>query len=210
LSSCGGPLSRSRGAARLLLPLWLLLPQALTGCVQQAVLENDVRSAEWQARTLSTAADPSLAHAALSAQLVELEALYQRDPHDARVATLLVRGYRLMAVGFVELRRLEAVAAGDSARAEQEQTLRADALSRASYYRAHGAAKTADAPLGIEQRLEGPAAACARHDRAGYESQLTVLLSEAEQNPEQRLERALTRKLAGAWLLPQVAARCHF
>ena len=172
------------------------------------MLENDVRSAQWKARTLSTASDPSLAYAALSTQLVELEALYQRDPHDERVSALLVHGYELMAQAFIELRRLEAVGTGDDARAAQEAQLGADALARASYYRSRATRKPP--PLEISRAFEGAAKACARHDRAAYESSLSSVLTAPEREVEHRLEGALTRKLAGAWLMPQVAARCGF
>lgn len=183
----------------------------LGGCVTHAVLENDVRSALWRARTLATAADPGLAYAALSAQLVELEALYQRDSSDARVLGLLDRGYRLMAHGFIELRYLEAVAAGDSGHAEQEVLLRRDAEARARYYRERlpsGAAGSQ--PLRIESDFAEPEAACARHDRAGYEQRLNALLAASESTPEERLERALSRRLASARLMPNVALRCRF
>lgn len=186
-----------------------LLGLLLSGCVQRAVLENDVRSAQWRARTLSTAADPSLGHAALSAQLVELEALYQRDPDDARVLGLLERGYRLMAHGFVELRYLEALAAGDTARAEQEARLRADAESRARYYRA-AAGGSVPVSLLVESDFAEPEAACARHDRVAYEQLLTAVLAAQEKSAEERLERALSRRLAAARLSPEVAARCNF
>ena len=184
---------------------------ALSGCVQQAVLENDVRSAQWKARTLATAADPHLAFAALSAQLVELEALHQRDPSDARVLGLLERGYRLMAHGFIELRHLEALASGDLGNAEREQQLRADAEARARYYRARMSPSAApSAPLAVESDFAEAEAACARHERAGYEAQLNGLLKAPEKQPEDRLQRALSRRLASAWLKPDVAARCKF
>jgi hypothetical protein len=207
VSTRGAALSVVRGG-RFLAALTAL---ALSGCVAQAVLENDVRSAQWKARTLSTAADPSLAHAALSAQLVELEALYQRDSSDTRVLGLLDRGYRLMAHGFVELRYLEALGAGDLGRAEQEAMLRADAEARARYYRerlATGGASSA--PLRFESDFAEPDAACARHDRAAYEQQLNALLAASEKAPEERLERALSRRLASARLLSNVAERCKF
>jgi len=184
---------------------------ALSGCVQQAVLENDVRSAQLRARTLSTAADPSLAFAALSAQLVELEALFQRDPSDARVLRLLDRGYRLMAHGFIELRYLEALAVGDSGNAEREQQLRADAEARARYYRERlSPPAPPSAPLAVESDFAEAEAACARHDRNAYDARLNALLAEPETRPEARLERALSRRLASRWLMPSVAARCKF
>lgn len=179
--------------------------------MQQAVLENDVRSAQWKARTLSTAADTNLAFAALSSQLVELEALHQRDPSDARVLGLLDSGYRLLAHGFIELRYLEALAAGDAARAEAETRLRSDAEARARYYRERrGSAGPKLAPLAVESAFTDAEAACARHDRSDYERRLNALLAALEQKPEERLERTLVRRLAGAWLLPAVAARCKF
>jgi hypothetical protein len=184
---------------------------ALSGCVQQAVLENDVRSAQWRARTLATAADPSLAFAALSAQLVELEALHQRDPDDTRVLGLLDRGYRLMAHGFIELRYLDALAVGDLANAEREQQLRADAEARARYYRRRlGSSAGMGSLLGVESDFAEAEAACARHDRAAYEKHLSALLTTPEKQPEERLERALSRRLASSWLLANVAARCKF
>lgn len=188
----------------------VLLALALSGCVQQAVLENDVRSAQWKARTLATAADPSLAQAALSAQLVELEALHQRDPSDARVLGLLDHGYRLLAHGFIELRYLEALGSGDSGKAEQEAQLRADAEARARYYRTRLGANASSTRLHLESAFAGPEAACTRHDRPAYEASLTTLLAQPEKQPEERLERTLSRRLAAAWLTPNVAARCKF
>jgi hypothetical protein len=183
---------------------------SLAGCVTHAVLENDVRSAQWRARTLSTAADPSLAYAALSAQLVELEALYQRDPRDTRVLGLLDHGYRLMAHGFIELRRWEALGAGDAGRAEQEALLRGDAEARARYYRERLPSGAATSRLRLESEFAEPDAACARHDRAGYEQRLNALLAASEKAPEERLERALSRRLASARLMPNVALQCGF
>jgi hypothetical protein len=189
----------------------LIFAFTLSGCVQQAVLENDVRSAQWKARTLGTAADPSIAYAALSSQLVELEALHQRDPSDARVLGLLDRGYRLMAHGFVELRYLEALSAADLPAAERERLLRGDAEARARYYRERlGAGAATSPPLAVESDFADAEAACARHDRADYEQRLNGLLAAPEKQPEERLERALTRRLAACWLSPNVAARCKF
>jgi hypothetical protein len=160
---------------------------------------------------LATAADPNLAFAALSTQLVELEALHQRDPNDARVLGLLDRGYRLMAHGFIELRYLEALAAGDLASADREQQLRADAEARARYYRERSRTHAGQAsPLAVESDFAEAEAACTRHDRAAYEARLNALLTTPEQQPEARLERALSRRLASRWLLPNVAARCKF
>jgi predicted subunit of tRNA(5-methylaminomethyl-2-thiouridylate) methyltransferase len=62
----------------------------------------------------------------------------------------------------------------------------------------------------VESDFAEPEAACARHDRAAYEAELNELLLEREQAPEQRLERALERRLAAAWLMTNVAARCKF
>jgi hypothetical protein len=205
LSAVGGALSIVRRAT---LGLWLAL--SLSGCMQQAVLENDVRSAQWKARTLSTATDLNIAEAALSAQLVELEALYQRAPEDARLLGLLDRGYQLMARGFIELRHLDAVNAGDTARAEQELRLRTDAEARARYYRQRLGSSAPSAPSRLESDLVEAEAACARHDRATYEQNLNALLAEPESAPEARLERALLKKLAGAWLMPNAAVRCKF
>lgn len=179
----------------------------LVGCVREAVLENDVRSAQWKARTLATATDPSLSHAALSAQLVDLEALYQRDPKDPRIGALLERGYWLMARGFIELRRLEAAASGDGARAEQEAQLRADAEQRAAYY-APKPRKPVE--LELERALRGAEEACKTHDRAGYERALHEVLARPAPSPEARLEHALARRLAALWLAPNVALRCGF
>jgi hypothetical protein len=178
--------------------------------VQQAVLENDVRSAVWKGRTLATATDLSIAQAALSAQLVELEALYQRAPDDARVLGLLDRGYELMARGFIELRHLDAINADDQARAQQETELFADAEARARYYRQRLGTGSAGNHSKLESAFSEAEASCARHDRAAYEKQLNALLTEPASGPEDRLERALVKRLASASLLPNVAARCKF
>ncbi|RYZ02999.1 MAG: hypothetical protein EOO73_29185 [Myxococcales bacterium] len=183
----------------------LLTASLLVGCVREAVLENDVRSAQWRARTLGTAADPALAFAALSTQLVELEALYQRDPSDPRARALLERGYLLMARGFIELRRLEAAAAGDGARAEQEAQLAADAERRASYYASKGSPTL---QLEFQSTLRAADEACRNHDRGAYERVLNEALARRETSAEGRLEHALGRRLAALWLAPNVAARC--
>jgi hypothetical protein len=189
----------------------LLATSLLCGCVRDAVLENDVRNAQWRARTLATAADPSIAFAALSAQLVELEAIYQRAPDDDRVRALLARGYVLMARGFVELRRLDAVVAGDGARAEREAQLRADAERRARYYALTvGPSARVAVQLEFEPPLASADEACRRHDRVHYEQGLNAMLAAPEPAPEKRLEAALGRRLAAAWLAPSVAARCSF
>lgn len=176
-----------------------------TGCVQHAVLENDVRSAEWKARTLTTASNLRIAEAALSAQLVELEALYQRNDDDPRIRALLSRGYGLLARGFIEARRLEALAEADDARAELELRDRRDAEARARYYRG---ADVDPARSLIESELGAVEAACQKHDRAAYERVLTALLAAPERAPEERLERALLRRLARSYLAPRLAERC--
>jgi hypothetical protein len=205
LSTLGGLLSLRRwlGLATLL---------ALGGCVQQAVLENDVTSAMWKARTLATATDVRLAEAALATQLVELEALYQRNPDDARVHRLLEYGYSLMARGFIEARRLDAIAAGDDAEAEQERRLQSDAEARARYYqpRSSPSPRLAMAPGRPEQQLTDAEQACRKRDRTAYERELSRVLGKHEIRPEARLEHALARRLAAAWLMPKVAARCRF
>jgi hypothetical protein len=174
------------------------------------VLENDVRSAQLKARTLSTQTDLNVAEAALSAQLVELEALYQRDPSDPRVLGLLDAGYGLLAQGFIEARRLDAVAAGDSARAAQEVEKAAQAEARATFYRATLPAARSSVRVALTGALSEAEHACQRHERQVYEQQLHAILVEREGQPEQRLKRALLRRLASAWLLPAVAARCGF
>lgn len=197
-----------RGAARLLLPLSLLL----SGCVRQAVLENDIQSAIWKSRTLSTATDLQLAHAALAAQLVELEALYQRSPGDPRPRELLVRGYRTMARGFIELRRLDAIAGADHARAQREERLQADAEARARYYQAIAPATSPDpaSKPRWEGELTEAEGACRSRDQKTYERTLNALLARPWTSPEARLEDALLRQLAAAWLMPNVAVRCGF
>jgi hypothetical protein len=204
LSTVGGFLSQTR---------WLgLLSLALGGCVQQAVLENDVGSATWKARTLTTVSDVRLAEAALAAQLVELEALYQRNPEDARVQRLLEQGYSLMARGFIEARRLDALAAGDDARAEQERRAQADAAERARFYRPASSPSPHEAlaPAGPEQELTEAEQACRKRDRSSYERELNRVLAKRETRPESRLKQALAQRLAAAWLMPKVAARCQF
>jgi hypothetical protein len=177
--------------------------------VQHAVLENDIRSAEWKARTLATASNLRQAEAALSAQLVELEALYQRDASDARVRELLSRGYALLSRGFIEARRLEGVATGDSASAEREQRDQVDADGRAAFY-GKSLAPDATRRSALGSALTEAEAACQKHDRAAYEHALNELLARAQRDPEQRLEHALAQRLAALWLEPRVAERCAF
>jgi hypothetical protein len=180
------------------------------------MLDNDITRAHARERALATAADLSIAEAALAAQLVELEALYLRDTRDYRardVLDLLDRGYALMAQGFIEVRRLDAVAAGDTARAEQERRLQADATERSRSYRG----LAAGLPLGGPPRLDllarflgGAEAACQAHDRASYEQNLSALLARSARSPSDRLTLALAKRQAAAWLMPNVSARCGF
>jgi hypothetical protein len=186
--------------------------------VQQAVLENDVRSAQWKARVLSTQNDVDLAEAALSAELVELEALYQRAPGDARVVGLLAKDYWLLADGFIEAHRLEAMVAGNQADLARQERRQAQARARRGYYSKLVAASSVGAPEGPDSKpsfggawlLERPRAACAARDRKSYEHELTDILRAPEAEPEARLGLALAQRLAKSWLGPGVSARCKF
>jgi hypothetical protein len=182
---------------------------AASGCVQHAVLENDVRSAQWKARTLATSSNLRQAETALSVQLVELEALYQRAPDDARVRALLSRGYGTLARGFIEARRLEALATGDSASVERERRDQADAAARAAFYGKSLGPDAGGRPL-VDRALAEAEAACSNHDRAAYERQLNELLARTASDSEQRLQHALAQRLAALWLEPRVAERCAF
>jgi hypothetical protein len=204
----GGFLSRS------LVTFVLLL--GVMGCVHDAVLDNDIARARAVQASLLTATDLRIAEAALSVQLVELEALYLRDTRDYRaqgVLDLLDNGYSLMAQGFIELRRLDAVATGDTARAEQERQLQADAAARSRYYRARSGHLPESAPPRLDLKAAffgGAEAACQQHDRAGYERSLSALLAQSAGSPQRRLELALAKRQAAAWLMPNVSARCAF
>jgi hypothetical protein len=208
VSPDGGFLSRSAFILGLLF--------GINGCVHDAVLDNDIARARAAQACLLTATDVRLAEAALSAQLVELEALYLRDTRDYRaqgVLGLLDDGYGLMAQGFIELRRLDAVAAGDIARAEQERQLQADAAARSRFYRARSGhlAESALPRRDLKTAFfSGAEAACQKHDRAGYERSLSALLAQSESSPQHRLELALAQRQAAAWLMPNVSARCAF
>jgi len=191
----------------------LTLFVACTGCVRDAVLENDVRNAQWKARTLATATDLEIAEAALSAELVELEALYQRAPTEPRVLELLASGYARMALGFIEARRLEAIVSTDTAQATHQAERRSAALARAAFY-ANAAGQKSRA-LGKQPRilaltLSQAEAACRSRNRADYEARLSALLATPDSSPELRLDNALTRRLARSWLKPAVRARCSF
>jgi len=192
---------------RALLPLFTLL---LAGCVRDAVLENDVRNAEWKSRVLTTQSDWQVAQAALGAQLVELEALYQRAPSDARVSRLLAKGFWLLADGFIEAERLEAIAAGDSAEETRQEQRQADARARRDFYAQRPSAAPDDAQNSAAFLLLSPKRACQAHDRRRYESELNALLVLRESDAEQRLSLALTRRLARDSLAPAVAERCGF
>jgi hypothetical protein len=186
-----------------------LLLLGASGCVREAVLENDVRGAQSKTRALATASNLRLAEAALSAQLVELEALYQRDPSEARVRALLGDGYDLLARGFIEVRRLQAVAAGDTSNAERERRDQADAEARSDYY-GKGLPSGSARRSVLGSAFSEVELACQKRDRAGYERELNELLARARPPAEQRLEHALTARLAALWLEPHVAERCGF
>jgi hypothetical protein len=211
--SVGGTLNAVRAVGVFL--LWLTAGWSLNGCVQQAVLENDVRSAQWKARVLATQNDLDLAEAALSAELVELEALYQRAPSDARVAGLLARDYWLLADGFVEAHRLDAVVAGNQVEATRQEGRQTAARARRSYYAklvpsAPAAAADTSPSFGGAWLLERPRAACAAHDRKSYERELNEVLRARESQPEERLGLTLAQRLAQSWLEPGVSAACRF
>jgi hypothetical protein len=194
----------------------LALSVLSSGCVRDAVLDNEIERAQDKQAALETATDLHIAEAALSAQLVELEALFQRETRGLRqvgISDLLDRGYGLMEQGFIEARRLEAVAAGDTARAEQERALQADAHARSHYYRGQAGHLPMSAPPRLDLKTEflrDAEAACQKHDRGGYERKLSALLAQTPGSPDDRLELALAKRQAAAWLMPNVAARCGF
>jgi hypothetical protein len=180
----------------------------MSGCVERAVLENDVRNAIGKSRALDTESDVALAFAALSSQLVELEALYQRDPNDSRVRALLSRDFSLMARGFVELRYLDALSIDDRARADYEAGLRADAEARARFY---GKGLGPDAlRLRLDQELAPARTACEHHDHSRYEAELHRLLRASPDAAGARLESALLAALSARLLDPRLAQRCEF
>ena len=104
------------------------------------------------------------------------------------------------------IQHADALAAGDSGRAEQERALRADAEARARYYAAK--LKPGRSSLQLEAELATALQACEKHDRVAYEAELNRLLQGRAAAPEQRLDSALVHALASAWLRPNVAARC--
>lgn len=204
MPALGGILSRGLAAA-----LWLVV--TTSGCVQQAVLENDVRNAQWKARVLATQVDLRLAEAAAAAELVELEALYQRAPDDARVTALLTDGYARLADGFIEGERLAAVVAGDDAEAAAQQQRQTDARARSAYYRQQMGKQAGDSAAQPGLPLLAPANdACHKRERARYETELSALLSASAQQPEQRLQLALAQRQARFWLAPKLSQRCGF
>jgi hypothetical protein len=203
VSLVGGFLSRQLAFA-------LCLAFSSSGCVQQAVLENDVQNAQLKARVLATQVDLELAQAAAARELVELEALFQRAPGDSRVTALLTQGYARWADDFVEAERLEALAAGDEARAAQHERRQADARARSAYYgdRA-GKPDAIGAPQG--PGLLAPADdACRKRERERYEQELDTLLRSSTKLPEGRLQLALAQRLARLKLLPPISQRCGF
>jgi hypothetical protein len=179
--------------------------------VEQAVLENDVRNAQWKARVLTTQVDLELAQAAASAELVELEALYQRAPDDARITALLTDGFARLADGFIEAQRLEAFVADDSAETAAQERRQADARARSAYYRQQLGKRAGKAPPQASLApLQSASDACRKHERARYETELSTLLSASTTQPEQRLELALAQRQARFWLLPKLSQRCGF
>ena len=193
----------------------LALCVATASCVRQAVLENQLSLAQDRERALAQSSDLNVAEAALSAHLIELEALlHQRGQYrEQQLFELLHRGYTLLARGFIEARRLDAVAAGDSARAEAEGRLLANAEARAREYRrlaGQGLDDRSSEPTPPHELLRRAEATCRTKDAAGYERELTALLARAANSPDERLRLALAQRLAAAWLMPAVAARCGF
>ncbi len=179
--------------------------------MRDAVLENDIRNAQWQARVLATATDYELAEAALSAKLIELEALYQRAPTDVRVLRLLVQGYTRMAQGFIEARRVEALALGEAAEAARQAERRRAALARGSFYAtAQGVSLPAPKAPPATLSLSRAEAACQARDLPRYEQELSLVLAAPDASPEARLDNALQRRLARSWLAPKLRARCGF
>ena len=191
----------------------LLASCCATGCVRDAVLENDVRSAQDQARVLSTISDLEQAEAALAAQLVELEALYLRAPQEPRVRELLTQGYFRMA-GFIEAHRLEASAAGDAASARHQEQRERAALDRAVFYGGLGPVATPVATLALGRHLGAQLSladtACRAHDRLRHDAVLSALLAQRDARPETRLNLALAQRFARSLLRPEVSVRCAF
>lgn len=192
-----------------------MLGAALSGCVRDAVLENDVQNAQTKARVLTTLSDWEQAEAAMAAQLVELEALYLRAPQERRVLELLAHGYFRKSGAFIEARRLEAIAAGDAAGATHQEHRQKDARARAVFYRSRLGPSDAPEPvLGLGRRLGAQLTlaevACRARDRLRHDAVLTALLAQRDSRPEMRLELALAQRLARSLLRPEVSARCQF
>lgn len=174
--------------------------------MRDAVLQNRVQAAFERDATLAASTDLALAEPALAAQLIELEALAARTP-EPRVLALLSQSYDLWAQGFVELRRLEALAAGDTARAERERRQRADAEARATEYaRLARSAPRADT---LAPFLAAAMAACRERDASRYERELGALLAREPRERSEALRLALAQRHAAAWLMPRVAERCQ-
>jgi hypothetical protein len=178
--------------------------------VREAVLENRAQTALSRYAALQRSSDLTLAEAALAAQLIELEALLSDDvgPSNRQVLQLLDSGYTLLGKGFAEARRLDALASGDGARAEYERRRGVEAQARASEYRRLGGGAARDE--WPSQYLNRAESACGARDQAGYEAGLHELLRRAPGESRERLRLSLAQRLAAAWLLPEVAARCRF
>jgi hypothetical protein len=200
VQAVGGHLSLRRWLGTLLLSL------AVSGCVRQAVLENDVQRAVLQDRVLQSQLDFETAEAALAAQLIEREALFVRNPQDERAQRLLAVGYEQLGQGFIEARRLEALANSDIAEVAHQAERQRQALARAKYYGYAGSSAA-----GFLAPLEPAKSACEKRDRGAYDQLLiAVLAAPAPEQAEQRLNYVLVQRLAKSWLLPEVAARCSF
>jgi len=187
----------------------LLVAGATSGCVRDAVLENEVRRCQAHALALTSISDWDVAEAALASELVSLEALYVRRPDDVRVRTLLRDSYLLHAQGFVEARRLEALAAGDVAGEANQRARQADSLARAAFYGRQADAKHLRS-TNFRTLLAPAEGACQSRDRVEYERALSELLARPVTEPTARLDAAVAKRLAQSWLTRAVSARCRF
>jgi hypothetical protein len=120
---------------------------------------------------------------------------------------LLSRGFGLLGEGFIEARRLEAIAAEDAAEETRQEQRQRAARERRAYYQKLAPREPAE--RGADPLIQAKKA-CQTRDRAAYERELERLIALRERSAEQRLERALTRRLAAASLAPSVARRCGF
>lgn len=124
--------AEARQTAAMMLPLALALGS--TGCINQMLVDGQIKGTRKASDAADTIADYELAKSATEAGLVQFEGMHTLSPNNEDALFLLTKGWTGYGFAFVDDERERAADAGDEARERQEQLRALMAYDRAISY----------------------------------------------------------------------------